>query len=266
MAREAYVAGQFYPGDKNRLIEELLDIIPENKNKINAIGAVSPHAGYTYSGAVAGEVYAKLNPKGTYVILSPNHSGYGADFAASAEPWRTPLGPVEIDRDLLGAAMRRTGLIVEDRTAHAFEHSAEVQIPFIQMTAPGAKIVPITVRYGSLDELKEVAEALAAAVKDKNGDALIISSSDMTHYESRQSAGRKDRMAIQKVLELDAEGLLDVVERNDISMCGYVPTAIMLMCAKALDASKAELVKYIDSGDVTGDTAQVVGYAGIVVY
>jgi len=266
MARDPAVAGQFYPADKRALLRELEALIPDRPDKIDAIGAVVPHAGYVYSGSVAGEVYAELMPKSTYIILSPNHTGYGARFAAYREPWRMPLGPVDVDKYLLAAIMRNTGLIKEDPAAHVAEHSIEVQLPFIQKTAKAANIVPITVRYGNLPELREVADAIVSAVREADREAVIIASSDMTHYEPREVAKKKDQMAIQAVLDLDAEGLLNVVEENNISMCGYIPAVIMLMCANKMDAKEGKLVKYSDSGDVTGDTAGVVGYAGIIVY
>ena len=266
MVRNPAVAGQFYPGTKASLEENLEEMIPEVASKINAIGAVAPHAGYMYSGSTAGEVYARIKPKATYIVLSPNHTGYGVPFALSAEPWQTPLGEVQIDEDFILALKQKTGLVQEDQQAHIFEHSVEVQVPFIQKTAPDAKIVPITVLHGSIAQLQEVADAIASTITETGGDAVIIASSDMTHYESRESAKKKDQMAIQKILELDPEGMLQTVEGKNITMCGYIPASIMLMAAKKLNAKKAELVKYTDSGDVTGDTAQVVGYAGIIVY
>ena len=266
MVRNPVVAGQFYPGSRDELTRELDKMIPVCPDKIGAVGVVVPHAGYVFSGQVAGEVYAKVEPRNTYLILSPNHTGYGSRFAASGEPWETPLGMVDIDKDFLAAVMRRTELVTEDALAHVAEHSIEVQLPFIQRTSPGAKIVPITVQRGDFSELNEVADALVFAAGERENEVLIVASSDMTHYESREDAGKKDEAAIRKVLELDAEGLMEVVEREDITMCGYIPVAIMLMCAKRMNAKKSELVKYSDSGDVTGDTAQVVGYAGIIVY
>ena len=266
MVRNPAVAGQFYPADKGSLLEDLEAMIPDRPDKIDAIGAVVPHAGYGYSGSVAGEVYARLEPKSTYVILSPNHTGYGARFASWREPWRTPLGVVDVDKELLARMMEATDLITEDPAAHTSEHSIEVQLPFIQKTSPAAKIVPVTVQYGDLSEYQEVADAIVSALKQAGRETVILASSDMTHFESRAAAKEKDRKAIQAVLELDAEGLLGVVEKNNISMCGYIPTAIMLMCANKMNAKKGELVKYADSGDVTGDTVQVVGYAGIIVY
>jgi len=266
MVRNPAVAGQFYPGSRAALARELDKMIPDCPDKIDAIGAVVPHAGYVFSGQVAGEVYAKVKARNTYVILSPNHTGFGGRFAASGEPWETPLGVVYIDKDFLAAVTHRTDLVAEDKAAHEAEHSIEVQLPFIQRTSPGAKIVPITVQRGNLSELNEVADALVSASGERGNDVIIVASSDMTHYESREDAKKKDEAAIRKVLDLDAEGLMEVVEQKDISMCGYVPVAIMLMCAKKMNAKKSELVKYSDSGDVTGDTAQVVGYAGIIVY
>jgi AmmeMemoRadiSam system protein B len=265
MTRQPIVAGQFYPAGKDTLEEQLEDMIPDVSDKTDAMGAVSPHAGYMYSGSTAGEVYARLIPKDTYIIISPNHTGYGSRFSASSEPWSTPLGTVDIDRELLSAIMDETGLLKEDPAAHAFEHSVEVQIPFIQKTAPGAKIIPMTLSFGNIDEYRELAGAVVSGAKKLGRKVMVIASSDMTHYESRVSAAEKDRKAIQKVLDLDPEGLLEVVEKNDISMCGYIPTAIMLMCANKMGAKKAELIKYTDSGEATGDTEQVVGYAGIIV-
>jgi AmmeMemoRadiSam system protein B len=266
MVRDPAVSGQFYPASKKGLLEELEGMIPDCPNKIDAIGAVVPHAGYIYSGPVAGEVYARVKPKSTYIILSPNHTGYGARFASWAEPWRTPLGVVGVDKDLLASIMQNTDLITEDPSAHVFEHSIEVQLPFIQETSPAALIVPLTVQHGTLSEYQDIADAIVSAVKQTGREAMIIASSDMTHYESRRNAKEKDQKAIQAILDLDAEGLLDVVERNNISMCGYIPAAIMLMCANKMNAKKSELVKYSDSGDVTGDTTQVVGYAGMLIY
>ena len=265
MVRVPAVAGQFYRADKEGLSKDLDNMIPADCEKVDAIAAVAPHAGYMCSGDVAGEVYARLKPKSTYIILSPNHTGYGSCFSASREPWETPLGEAEIDEDVLNAIEAQTSLIEEDPVAHKYEHSVEVQIPFIQKIAPQARVVPLTVSHGRMNEYVEVADAIYSAVKGTGADVTVISSSDMTHYESRAAAQEKDKLAIQKILDIDAEGLLDVVEKNGISMCGSIPTAIMLIYAKKMGAKKSVLVKYSDSGEVTGDTLQVVGYAGIIV-
>ncbi|MFH1395149.1 MAG: AmmeMemoRadiSam system protein B [Candidatus Omnitrophota bacterium] len=265
MLREPQVAGQFYPAEKKELLETVIRSMAGGFHKINACGVVSPHAGYMYSGAVAGEVYSRIKPKNTYIILGPNHTGFGEPFAAFSGSWKTPLGLVHADTVLLKTIMNNTGLIVEDVSAHMYEHSIEVQLPFIQKISPEARIVPITVRHSNLEDLREIAEVITESLRKTKKDAVIVASSDMSHYETRQIASKKDKKAIEKIVELDPEGLLDVVEREDISMCGIIPTAIMLFCAKKMGACKAELIKYTDSGEVTGDTAQVVGYAGIIV-
>jgi len=266
MTREPVVAGQFYPSDKKHLKKDLAQLIKPSSRTVDAIGAILPHAGYIYSGHVAGEVYGKLIPKEIYIVLSPNHTGQGSRFAISLEAWRTPLGEVSIEQGLAKTMIGKTSLLEEDSSAHKFEHSIEVQLPFIQTTSPAAKIVPMTILSGSVGELAEVAGAIAYAMSKIKDKAVMIASSDMTHYETRENATKKDKAAIARILDLDPEGLLKIVRDMDISMCGYIPSVIMLMAAKKLGATKAELVKYSDSGDVTGDTAQVVGYAGIIIY
>ncbi|MBL7073197.1 MAG: AmmeMemoRadiSam system protein B [Candidatus Omnitrophica bacterium] len=265
MVREAVVGGQFYSADKEGLLAELKGLVPPKAEKIDALGIMVPHAGYMYSGRVAGAVYGRIKPKSTYVIFGPNHTGRGARFASSGDLWQTPLGELLPDTELLENILARTNLITEDAAAHSVEHSIEVQLPFIQRTASSAKIVPIAAGHGNIEELSEIAEAVSSAVKETSRDAVLVASSDMTHYENREAVVQKDKKAIQKVLELDAEGLVEVVEKNNISMCGCIPTAIMLMAAGKLGAKKGRLIEYTDSGEVTGDISQVVGYAGMVV-
>ncbi|MFH1305047.1 MAG: AmmeMemoRadiSam system protein B [Candidatus Omnitrophota bacterium] len=265
MTREPVVAGQFYPSDREELLNELSGMIPAGLEKTKAIGAVVPHAGYPYSGAVAGAVYARLAAQKTYIILGPNHTGNGECFAACRGLWRTPLGIMGTDEDLLTAIMRNTSHVTEDPAAHLSEHSIEVQLPFIQQTAPGAGIVSLTLREGRIPALQEISAAIVSAIREEDADVVIIASSDMTHYESREAAREKDHAAIQAILDLDGEELVKIVKERNISMCGYIPVAIMLMCAKKMGAKKSELIKYCDSGDVSGDTAQVVGYAGVIV-
>ncbi len=266
MIREPAVAGQFYPSNKQVLLNELKGMIPKEIKKVKAVGVVVPHAGHVSSGPVAGETYPRPMPRKTYIILSPNHTGLGSKFAVCGFPWRTPLGLIDVDSELVKGIIGRTKLVKDDIMAHVAEHSIEVQLPFIQYVSPGSNIVPITLFHGELKELKEIAAAIVSAVKDLNRDAMIIASSDMTHYEPRNEAAKKDKMAIQAVLDLDAEGLYNVVRDKDISMCGYIPTVIMLMCAKELNAGKRELVKYSDSGYASGDANSVVGYAGILIH
>jgi len=261
-------AGQFYPQEPGILRREMENLVQpvRQEDKVDAIGAISPHAGYMYSGGVAGEVYSAMEPKGTYMIIGPNHTGYGAPFSLSVEPWHTPLGKVDIDLDLAEAVKERTSLIEEDTSAHMMEHSIEVQLPFIQTVSPGAKMLPLTVSRAAYRDLREIGSAIAGAVTSVSASVCMVASSDMTHYETRASASVKDHEAIEKIIELDAEGLMRTVEDRNISMCGYVPSVIMLIAARELGARKAKLIKYTDSGQVTGDTDEVVGYAGIVVF
>ncbi|MDD4956058.1 MAG: AmmeMemoRadiSam system protein B [Candidatus Omnitrophica bacterium] len=265
MARRPVVEGCFYPSDTEDLSREIKALISVKKEARNAIGIVAPHAGYVYSGGIAGKVYGAIRPARTYVVLGPNHTGRGEAVACSDEDWETPLGTVEVDKDLIRALTKGRSGIKIDRKAHAQEHAVEVHLPFIKSISPEAKIVPITFMSVGIREVRMAGEAIASAIKASGGKALIVASSDMTHYESRASASKKDKEAIGRILELDAEGLLEVVEEHNISMCGVVPVAVMLVSAKELGARAAELIEYDDSGSVNGDTSHVVGYAGLVV-
>ena len=269
MIRNPIVADRFYPGKPEALTRELKTLVePVDKKgkKEPALGIVAPHAGYVYSGRVAGLVYSRIQIPPIAVIIGPNHTGQGSPASLFAEgEWRMPLGPVRIDRELARKILSHSRLLTPDPRAHQQEHSLEVQVPFLQHFNPGIAIVPICL--GGLDypECREIGQALARALEGLEPRPLIIASSDMTHYESQKSAEKKDKAAIDKILKLDPEGLLTVVEKDDISMCGVIPTAVMLIAALALGAKKAELVAYATSGDVSGDYAKVVGYAGITV-
>jgi MEMO1 family protein len=265
MLREPVVAGRFYPGDRRSLEAELEEIIPQDVAKIDAIGVVSPHAGYMYSGSIAGKVYGRLKQKDTYIILGPSHTGVGAKFAMSDDSWRTPMGTLRADTVFIESLLGSSGLLRVDQTGHAGEHAIEVQLPFLQKTSPESLIVPITVQCDNYVELSEVAHAIVSSVKDTEKKIMIIASSDMTHFEPRATAGVKDQMALDKILDIDPEGLLETVTRKGISMCGVLPVVLMLAVARDLGANRTELVEYSDSGEVTGDVSDVVGYAGIIV-
>jgi AmmeMemoRadiSam system protein B len=241
-------------------------MIDKNASKEKAFGIVSPHAGYIYSGPVAGALFSHTEITDTVVILGPNHTGIGHTFSLYKEGrWSTPFGMVDIDAGLSDDILKSSSLIKEDKTAHAYEHSLEVQIPFMQYFKKDFKIVPMVVSNASLDAYKKVAEAIAGSIKKTKSGILIVASSDMTHYESHESAKKKDKIAIDAILELDEKLLLEKVAEYDISMCGYIPTIIMLIAAKLLGAKKAKLIRYQTSGDVSGDYSAVVGYAGIMV-
>ncbi|MGA2234852.1 MAG: AmmeMemoRadiSam system protein B [Terriglobales bacterium] len=269
--RTPAVAGRFYPGRAEELLREIREYTSPGKTtvesgRIAAIGCVAPHAGYIYSGGVAGAVYSRLEIPERCVILCPNHTGKGRPLAIMANTaWQTPLGEVAADADLGARLLLRFPMLQEDSAAHRAEHAIEVQIPFLQAQQPELSIVPIVIGTSDFDVLRGLGEALADVIADRDEKVLIIASSDMNHYESDAVTRVKDHKAIERVLALDARGLWEVVMNEDISMCGFAPTIVMLTAAKLLGATSATLVKYATSGDVSGDYESVVGYAGIIV-
>ncbi|HEY3309381.1 MAG TPA: AmmeMemoRadiSam system protein B [Desulfuromonadaceae bacterium] len=268
MKRQPAVAGQFYTDNPSRLEKELASlIIPAPKGQTKAKGIVSPHAGYIYSGAVAGQVFAAIEIPPTVLIIGPNHHEAGVPAALYPDgEWITPLGSVAINSKLNMLILKHVPLIKSDSLAHQSEHSLEVQVPFIHHLRPDVTISALCVGYGDFAAVKQIGEGLAAALQDYGGEVLIVASSDMTHYESAESAQRKDELALARVLALDPEGLLQICRTERITMCGVVPTAIMLVTARELGANQASLISYATSGDVTGDNSQVVGYAGLMVW
>jgi hypothetical protein len=211
-----------------------------------------------YSGHVAGAVFSRLEIPQTIILLCPNHTGRGAPLAINSQgAWQTPLGPVSIDQSLAERLKTQFPLLTEDTEAHRSEHSAEVELPFLQVLRPDVKIVPIAIGTKQLEILQALGNAIAES------DTLIIASSDMNHYENDAITRIKDHKAIEKILGLDSNGLYEVVRKEKITMCGIGPTVVMLTAAKK--AESAELVKYATSGDISQDRNMVVGYAGIVV-
>lgn len=266
MSRNPAVAGMFYPGDSDKLNDQLDRLLPENESRKKAIGIISPHAGYVYSGKVAGDVISSVLIPPKVILLGPNHTGVGTRCAImTSGSWELPNGEVRVDVPLAERIMAGTDLIHLDETAHSREHSIEVQVPFLIHERPDVSIVPLALMWMKLKACREIGSAIAAAIKGCGEEVLILASSDMTHYESAAAAKEKDHMAIDRVLDLDPEGLFHTVMDESISMCGVIPTTVMLFAAKALGATKASLVKYATSGDVTGDNSQVVGYAGMIV-
>ena len=266
MNREPVVAGQFYPASPSQLKDMIAGFIDENAVKEDVIGIVSPHAGYVYSGPVAGAVMSRIKIKDTAIILGPNHTGRGKSLSIMTEgTWSTPLGKVKIDSELAKRIMAKSKYAQEDITAHQFEHSLEVQVPFLQYFKSDIKIVPIVIGSATGSVCKQLGRDIAWVVKDMNKDVVIIASSDMTHYEPQESAQEKDSQAIAAILELSEDKLLARIEELDITMCGYAPTVSLISAAKELGAKEAELVRYQTSGDTTGDYSAVVGYAGIII-
>jgi len=289
--RKAVVAGQFYEWDKQDLEESIKECFLDKRgpgslpkfaegNK-NFLGLVVPHAGYVYSGAIAAHSYYYLSKNGfadTFIILGPNHTGQGSGVSAMTEGiWETPFGRVPIN-DVLAKHICK-GIIDRDDSAHAYEHSIEVQLPFLQFTAGTKKFgfVPICMAMQDFETSKEVGEILSDAIKKIGGKTAIIASSDFSHagfnYMSMPPKGmrvdeytdKQDKNAIKKILDLDPKGLIDTVYQNDITMCGYGPVAAMLVATKILGAKKAELLKYGTSYEVQPGSS-CVGYGALAVH
>lgn len=264
--REPAVAGQFYPSQPEELEREVAEKLGSGPKR-DALGVMAPHAGYVYSGAVAGAVYGAVNIPNRLVILGPNHTGMGAAAALmDTGIWRLPGGDVPVDAELARSILDASHLLSSDKFAHIYEHSIEVQLPFLRHLAGDMSFVPISIMSGNREVCRDIGQAVAKAISGSQEPVLIVASSDMTHYESGAEAKRKDELALGRMLSLDAEGLLDTVYGNDISMCGVMPAAAMLFSCNELGATDAELISYANSGDVTGDYGQVVGYAGVAVF
>ena len=264
MIRPALYAGTWYPSEKVEL-EKYFDT---SAKKQSAIAAVCPHAGWIYSGKTAGKVFSELKAEPLYVVIGPNHRGQGAPVSVYPEgSWQTPAGDLEVDRETAAAIAGFSDHAKLDASAHALEHSLEVQMPFIKLSSPSAKIVPICMYDYSPETCRDLGLAVAKSAlgKNVNKKLLIIASSDMSHYITASAAKEADEIALKKILNLDPEGLLSAVEKHGISMCGAGPVAAALWAAIELGASKGRLVDYTTSGDVTGDSLEVVSYAGLVI-
>ena len=259
------VAGRFYPGSKQALLAELGRYVSAESEPRRAFGLMAPHAGYMYSGPVAGAVYAAAEIPGRLVILCPNHTGHGRGLAMMGDgAWHTPLGDVPVDEPLAAELAARLPELEADEFAHRFEHSLEVQLPFLQYRREAFHFVPICIGTSRLETLLRLGDALAGAVQAAGEPVLLVASSDMTHYESARQASRKDHLAIRCLEALDPEGLARTVREEEISMCGWGPAVAVAQACKKLGATRGELVRYATSGDVTGDMGSVVGYAGMI--
>jgi MEMO1 family protein len=266
MLRRAAVSGRFYAGTRERLLAEVGDLLASAAAPAPAIGVVVPHAGYVYSGGVAGAVYARVTIPESCVILGPNHTGLGPGASImTSGAWETPLGAVPIDEPLAAAILAAAPDLVADHLAHLREHAIEVQLPFLQARNPAVRIVPIVLGSHAYATCAAVGQALGAALRAAGRPILLVASTDMSHYVTRETAAAQDRQALEAILTLDPERLYRVVHREGISMCGVLPTTALLIAATALGASGAELVQYTDSGAVTRDLREVVAYAGLII-
>jgi MEMO1 family protein len=267
MRRLPAVAGQFYDGNPKQLAEQVARYTYKTRRPSKIIGAISPHAGLMYSGAVAGTLYSSIIIPETIVIIGPNHGGVGPNLAImSSGEWQIPVAVFTIDAELAASMLENMPMLKEDSQAHASEHSIEVQLPLIAAHAhENFQIVPVVAGHLSLEDCAAAGKGLAAAIRKTGRDVAIIASSDMSHYLNDAEARQKDGLAIGKILELDPEGLYTTVAREGITMCGVVPATIMLYAALELGATDAYLLKYATSGEVSNDFGRVVGYAAITV-
>jgi MEMO1 family protein len=266
--RHPAVAGRFYPRDPETLRQEVgayLSRTPSRKI-IRALGCIAPHAGYMYSGHVAGAVFAELEIPQLCIVICPNHTGMGRPLAIMSEgAWETPLGSVPVASDFAADLKQRCPLLQEDSAAHHSEHAVEVELPFLQARQPKLRFVPIALGTRDFEALEQLGVDLAEAIMAQPEPVLIVASSDMNHYESDAITRIKDESAIEPILRLDARALYDVVTQQHVGMCGFGPAVTMLTAAKKLGGVSAELVKYATSGDISGDLDTVVGYAGVIV-
>jgi len=262
--RAPAVSGQFYPrsfNDLERQISRCFEKVPSGEKPV--LGAVVPHAGYIYSGNTAAYVYSVLPKADTFVLIGPNHTGLGSPIAVSSEKWSTPLGEVSSDIEFIKALPKR--IIDMDENAHMHEHSIEVQLPFLQYRFSDFKIVSICLGMQDKETAFDVGMEIAEAVRKVNKKVVVIASSDFSHYKREKVAREDDAYFISSILEMDIPGFYRKLYEREATVCGYGPISAMLAATKALGAKKASLLKYSTSGDVTGDLAAVVGYAGIVV-
>lgn len=267
MLRKPAVCGQFYPANAQILRQQVATYLEPEAPKKEVRGAVVPHAGYMFSGPVAGAVYSRILFPDNFVILGPNHTGMGTSYSIMSEgKWETPLGEVSINSRLAQKILQYCPFLKDDEKAHLHEHSIEVQLPFLQNFEQPFQFVPIVLAEINPEVYRSIGTAIARAIQEETGKTLVLASSDFTHYEPQSVAKEKDHRAIQSILKLDEEKLLQEVARHNISMCGYGPCYVMLTSCKALGATKSELIKYQTSGDIIGDYSQVVGYAGILIW
>ena len=267
MLRLPAVAGRFYPSDPAELTALVRKYAKADRQTAPAPvrACLVPHAGYIYSGHVTGAVFRRIAFPKRILILGVRHYPRGEPVAIlSSGAWRTPLGDAPIDEALAGALRKACPLLREDPVAHSAEHSLEVQLPFLQVLAPDFSFVPVAIGTARFENLVTVGEAIARVLETAEEDVLMLTTSDLNHYEDDATTRIKDHKAIDQLSRLDARGLYDACRNEDISMCGLGPAVAMLSALNALGAKKSDLVKYATSADVSGDRRAVVGYAGMI--
>jgi AmmeMemoRadiSam system protein B len=267
MLRLPAVSGRFYPSSPAELTALIRQYtkVDGAKEPEHAKACLVPHAGYFYSGVVAGAVYARMAIPGKILILGVRHSPHGANAAIlSSGAWRTPLGDAPIDEALAEALRAACPLLREDSVAHSSEHSLEVQIPFLQVLQGAFTFVPVALGTLRFEDLVIVGQAIGRVLAASSDEILLLTTSDLNHYERDATTRVKDRKAIERILAVDARGLYDTCRNEAISMCGLGPAVAMLTALESLGTARQELVRYRTSAEVSGDLSSVVGYAGIL--
>ena len=265
--RPTVVAGTFYPGTRRELESQLYSLVPDEVAHHELLACIAPHAGYVYSGGVAGQLFAHLSIPRRVIILGPNHTGAGAQVAvAPHESWDTPLGEQRVDGELARRLVDAFPAAELDPHAHWREHSIEVQLPFLMRRCPDLVVLPVAMKHLSLDECLEFGRVLAELIGELEEPVGIVASSDMSHFKPDEVTRTLDHMAIDAALERDPTALYEIVHREGITMCGVIPATVALTAANLLGAADAHLVAYATSGDVSGDYSSVVGYAGVCVH
>jgi len=266
--RQPVAAGRFYDDDPavlRRTVAEYLALAAP-RSTVPTILAMAPHAGYVFSGPVAGRTLGQANLADTLLLLGPNHTGRGARLAVwDGGVWDLPGGAVPVDADLARGFLAAAGALTADRAAHLGEHSLEVLLPFLREASPGCRIVPVAVAEPDPAVLFDAARSMAGVIRGRTAPVSIVVSSDMSHYVSHETAKRLDSLALSRVLALDPEGLFRVVREAGITMCGVLPMVLGLAMARELGATQARLAAYATSAEASGDYGQVVGYAGVLV-
>ncbi|MCK4994180.1 MAG: AmmeMemoRadiSam system protein B [Candidatus Omnitrophica bacterium] len=268
MIRKTVWAGprNFYPDNPEVLNKTIAKLIDTGQKKEDCKAVLMPHAGYFYSGYVAGKTISTVNIPDTIIILGPNHTGLGMPYSMLRKgAWQSPFGNISIQEELASLILKNSGYFKEDETPHIKEHAIEVEIPFLQYFNKNISIVPIIISDFVLNNYRKAAAELANAIKKFAKPVLIVISSDLTHYESHEKVKEKDSQVIEAIQELDVNKLYEKVNTNKISMCGCAPACVGLYTALNLGAKETRLIDYKTSGDITGDFTSVVGYAGLII-
>ncbi len=259
--RTPAVAGAFYPAESQKLRHSISKDSRACAPDESIVAGISPHAGYMYSGAVAAPLFDIMPHRRTVIVIGPNHYGIGGNMTTLSDcSWETPLGSVPIGADNASYLAERCGVIA-DYESHKKEHSIEVLVPMLQYRHSGFELVPVLMADQSMEAACSLGRAVAGLAESK--DAMILASSDLTHYESDENARRKDGILLECILKMDVKGMYDALERLCISACGYGPMAAAIAAARLRGAKKGSLLRYGTSGDVTSDKSSVVGYCSV---